>query len=478
MDRVENVLRFASCSGVGPRTYKRLIDVFGTTEEILGASVASLSAVEGVGPQKAQAIARCASHDPRPEMELAASKQVRILTQSDPDYPRALRETFDPPIVLYVRGDLRPTDLISIAIVGTRVPSPYGRAQAARFSSALARCGFTVVSGLARGIDSVAHHGALDGHGRTVAVLGTGINKIYPEENRDLAAEILHSGAVVTEFPMNMGPSRENFPRRNRIIAALSLGTLVIEAPIRSGALITARFATEAGREVFAIPGRISDPGAEGGNRLIANGQAKLVTDLEGIFEEVRDVADALRASNTMAAGASCDPLIPPMGRIVPADAESSRAEDSSVQKHVPKNSVPRKKTSPPSSASSTLPTKEHAPPASASHASKSGTATATHGHQHVVADETVDIVADGAQADLSQAVAYKDSSASGGAFVGLSEQEARIFQVLSDERKHIDAICDDCGLPVYQVSSGLMLLELKRRVTQHPGKFFSRSIT
>lgn len=294
MERIEDTLRLANVQGLGPKLYRRLRQALGTDAAILGASARTLTEVEGVGSKLAGQIGRAAEHDPRPELERAAELGVQILGQHDSRYPEALHSTFDPPIVLYVRGDLRRNDNIGLAVVGTRQASRYGRDQAERFGAALARAGFTVVSGLARGVDSAAHRGALAAQGRTLAVLGCGLATIYPEENRDLGSEIARSGALVSEFPLDTSPSRENFPRRNRIIAGLSLGTLVVEGPCRSGALITARFAADIGREVFAIPGRIDQRNAEGTNRLIAEGQAKLVDGLESILEELGPIADDL----------------------------------------------------------------------------------------------------------------------------------------------------------------------------------------
>jgi DNA processing protein len=193
---------------------------------------------------------------------------------------------FDPPVVLYVRGKLTEADQVAVGVVGTRRHSGYGREHAITLSSALARGGFTIVSGLARGVDTFAHNGALQAGGRTVGVLGCGFNYMYPEENRDLALEMTRSGAVVSEFPMATPPSRDTFPTRNRIIAGMSMGLLVVEAPLRSGALITARLANEMGRTVFAVPGRMDDSRSEGCNRLIRDG-AVMVTGVDDIFREL-----------------------------------------------------------------------------------------------------------------------------------------------------------------------------------------------
>ncbi len=197
-----------------------------------------------------------------------------------------LLHSFDPPAVLYVRGRLTKEDWVAIGIVGTRNMSAYGRDKAISLASALALGGYTVVSGLARGVDTFAHIGALNARGRTVGVLGCGFDHMYPEENRDLALEMTRSGAVVTEFSMATPPSKDTFPTRNRIIAGMVLGLLVIEAPLRSGSLITARLANEIGRTVFAIPGRMDDSRSEGCNKLIRDG-AVMVTTVDDIFTEL-----------------------------------------------------------------------------------------------------------------------------------------------------------------------------------------------
>lgn len=331
MAAVEDVLRLASVMGLGPRTYRVLLEHFGSVDRILCASFSELSAVEGLRAAVRDGIISSFSYDPRPELESASRAGVRILTQANPEYPKALLTIYDPPILLWIRGSLLDSDSISIGMVGTRQPSHYGRSQAERFTSQLSRLGFTVVSGLARGIDSVCHRSALKAGGRTLAVLGSGLDHIYPEENRDLVVEIAENGAVISEFPMDTGPSRENFPRRNRIIAGISLGVLVVEAPHRSGSLITARIANELGREVFAIPGRIDQRNAEGGNHLIQRGEAKLVSSVEEVIEEFGPVADGLIPCNREMEQVRLDldevpvPVIPSGRMPAPEDEKESR---------------------------------------------------------------------------------------------------------------------------------------------------------
>ena len=282
----ENLIRLKTVPGVGNAILWRLLRRFGGSDGVLGATEAALASVKGVTAEKARLVLDSARFDPRPEMEKAARAGVDIIPYDDPDYPKPLLHSFDPPAVLYVRGRLTREDQVAVGIVGTRRASPYGREHALTLSSTLARGGYTIVSGLARGIDTFAHIGALNAAGRTVGVLGCGFDHMYPEENRDLALEMTRTGAVVSEFDMATPPSRETFPTRNRIIAGMVLGLVVIEAPLRSGSLITARLANEIGRTVFAIPGRVGDAYSEGCNKLIRDGAA-MVTTADDIFNEL-----------------------------------------------------------------------------------------------------------------------------------------------------------------------------------------------
>jgi DNA processing protein len=230
------------------------------------------------------------------EVERLQKMPISVLTLVDPAYPHHLRWIPDPPLALYVRGVVQPADHLALAVVGTRKPSNYGKVMAQRLSTEIVQHGFTIVSGLARGIDSITHQGALQAGGRTLAILGSGINVIYPPENRRLFEAICDYGAVLSEFPLDTKPDRWNFPRRNRIISGLSLGTLVIEAAVSSGALLTARHALEQGREVFAVPGRVDMPSSQGTNKLIKNG-AKLVEGIADILEEFPEIIQSAPAS-------------------------------------------------------------------------------------------------------------------------------------------------------------------------------------
>ncbi len=225
----------------------------------------------------------------RAERDLLGCRRsgIRVITWSSPDYPALLEACTDPPLVLHVRGSFRSQDLISLAVVGSRRATPYGIEAAERLSGDLAGRGVTIVSGLARGIDAVAHRAALEAGGRTIAVLGSGLDVVYPREHRHLAERIARSGAVVSELPLASPPLPCHFPRRNRIVSGLAVGTLVIEAAEKSGSLISARLALEENREVFAVPGPITSPNSAGVHRLIQDG-AKLVTDATDVIEELR----------------------------------------------------------------------------------------------------------------------------------------------------------------------------------------------
>ncbi len=296
----KNYLRLHLCPGVGPIRFAGLLRELGDIDRVLGASAAELARVEKIGPKVAEAIVRERGRvDVEGELALAEARGVRILCLADDAYPRPLRMIDDPPACLYVRGELRPTDAVALAVVGARHCSRYGAEQAERFAALLSHAGLTIVSGMARGIDAAAHRGALSGGGRTIAVMGCGLCHLYPPESAEFAERIVENGAIVSELPMNVAPDSKNFPPRNRIIAGLSLGVLVVEAAKRSGALISARLAGEYNREVFAVPGRIDLPQSEGCHELIKTGGAKLVTKLEDILEELGEAGRTLMASTT-----------------------------------------------------------------------------------------------------------------------------------------------------------------------------------
>ncbi len=272
-------------AGIGSIKLNRLLEFFGSPQNIFDAPVEKLLQVYEIGENLASRIHSLKNETLENEFKAAKKLGLKIITFEDADYPENLKNIPGLPIVLYIKGSLTPQDNLAIGIVGSRQATFYGLSAAEKFSAELAVAGFTIVSGMARGIDTAAHRGALKAGGRTIAVIGSGFNNIYPPENKEFSEEISRSGAVISEFPVNDKPLKENFPRRNRVISGLSLGLLVVEAAKNSGALITADFALEQGREVFALPGKIDSHSSFGTNALIKQG-AKLVTGIQDILEE------------------------------------------------------------------------------------------------------------------------------------------------------------------------------------------------
>jgi len=296
---VEN-LRLSLVSGVGPLLRKALLDRFTTAAAVLAAGRDELQRVEGIGPKiAARIVAANDEVDAELELRIAADHGIDVLTEADAAYPRPLRQIHDPPGVLFRRGQGLAQDELAVAIVGTRHATRYGLAQAERLAGSLARTGFTVVSGLARGIDAAAHRGALAAGGRTIAVLGSGLLEIYPPEHLTLAEEVAACGYVISESPPRMKPLSGAFPQRNRIISGLSLGTIVVEAPDRSGSLITARHAYEQGREVFAVPGPVDSRMSRGCHALIRDG-AKLVESIDDVLAELGPLAENVTRDDGM----------------------------------------------------------------------------------------------------------------------------------------------------------------------------------
>jgi len=289
--RLEDSLRLSLVTGVGPRIRQVLLERFGDPSAALDASPNALQGLPGVGAKLCRNIVAARDEiDVAPILQLCADKGVALLTDIDDSLPPLLKEIHDPPGVLYCRGAWTPRDALAVAIVGTRHPTAYGRRQAECLAAGLARAGLTIVSGLARGIDGVAHRGALQAGGRTIAVLGSGVLQIYPPEHKKLADEVIAHGALVSETHPLSPPLSGSFPQRNRIITGLSLGVLVVEAAERSGALISARHAMEQGREVFAMPGPIDSRMSRGCHQLIRDG-AKLVQNIDDILEELGPLA-------------------------------------------------------------------------------------------------------------------------------------------------------------------------------------------
>ena len=277
---------------VGPVLVRRLLEAFGgDPARILGAPKDRLQRVDRVGPEIAGILHRWQDHaDPAAEMREAEQRGISIVTQDDDGYPAPLRDSYDPPLLLYVWGKLEPRDKHAIGIVGSRRATRYGKQATHRFAYQLSQSGFTIISGLARGIDTAAHEAAVAAAGRTIAVVGSGLGKLYPPENLALAERIASGfGAVVSEFPLNTGPDKQTFPMRNRIVAAWSRAVLVVECPAWSGSLITANLATEYGKPVFAVPGPIDSPASAGCNQLIRDG-ATLVADPSHLLDDLGEL--------------------------------------------------------------------------------------------------------------------------------------------------------------------------------------------
>jgi len=348
---------------VGPVTIKKLWETFGSIKSAWEADEKSIYKIEGISKPAVKSFLeerhKIALDE---ELDLMTRKGINVFTLEDEGYPSNLMNIYDPPPVLYANGKILGEDKKAIAIVGTRKASHYGKETARKLAYELSSIGFTIVSGLAAGIDTFAHKGALEANGRTLAIFGTGVDVVYPSTNKSLANEILSSGALVSEFPMGMGPEKGTFPRRNRVISGLSLGVVVVEGHYDSGAMITAKYALDQGREVFAVPGNVGLDQSKGPHWLIKQG-AKLIESVEDVLDE--------------------------LNMVLP-------------EKGVPKMAT--KKT--------------------------------------------------------------KDYS-------NLPAEEQRIIKALSSEPKYIDNISAESGLSISEVSSRLMMLEVKKIIRQLPGKMF-----
>ena len=293
-------LALSLAPGLGPASLHRLLETFGSPAAVMQASAGDLRA-HGLAPPTIDALRRPDQAAIDRDLEWREGPANHILTHGSGTYPPLLLQLQDPPPLLYVSGDPGLLDAPQLAMVGSRNPSESGRRTATDFARHLGAAGLVITSGLALGIDAASHRGALDAGAGTIAVTGTGLDRVYPGAHRELAREIAAQGALVSEFPVGTPPLRENFPRRNRLISGLALGTLVVEAAIRSGSLITARLAAEQGREVFAIPGSIHNPLARGCHRLIRQG-AKLVETAADVIEELGSLAAACRTGEATAA--------------------------------------------------------------------------------------------------------------------------------------------------------------------------------
>ncbi len=300
MSPLEALVALNMLPKIGPIRVRRLLQAFGEPSGILSAPKDRLIRVDGIGEETAMIIGKWQDHaDPITEIREAGERGIAIVTGSDPGFPQPLLDAYDPPLLLYVWGKLEPRDRHAISVVGSRRATRYGTQATKKITYQLAQAGFTIISGLARGIDTAAHEAAVAAGGRTIAVVGSGLAKLYPPENLSLAEKIaLGNGAVVSEFPLHTGPDKQTFPMRNRIVAAWARAVLVVECPAWSGSLITANLASEYGKPIFAVPGPIDKPTSAGCNQLIRDG-ATLVSDASHILDDLGELPFARIASET-----------------------------------------------------------------------------------------------------------------------------------------------------------------------------------
>ena len=341
MNSTEACIALNMLPTMGPVRLRKLLQVFETPERILSARGSALRAVDGIGAEVAEQITSWESIvDLLAELERIREFGAQVITAESPLYPRQLREIHSPPIVLYVWGELTERDQHAIGVIGSRRTTHYGSESAKKLSYQLAYAGLTVVSGLARGIDTSAHQGALAAKGRTIAVIGSGLRKLYPPENAGLAEKIASgNGAVVSEFSMDVEPDRQTFPMRNRIIAGWSHGILVVEAGLNSGALITASQALEQDRTVYAVPGHINAPTAHGSNRLIQQG-AKLVMEASDILDDLEVLLPEAKPS-AQAAARPLPTLTDDERRVYDAiEATETSIDDIATKSDLPSGSV------------------------------------------------------------------------------------------------------------------------------------------
>ena len=298
MTPLEALVALNSLPKIGPVRVRRLLEFFGNPAAILGAPKDRLMRVDGIGEETAAILHAWQDHaDPAAEILEAGQRGIAIVTQDDDGYPAPLRDAYDPPLLLYVWGKIEARDRHAIGVVGSRRTTTYGTQAAKKLSYQIAQSGFTIISGLARGIDTSAHEAAIAANGRTIAVIGSGLGKLYPPENLGLAEKIAGGfGAVVSEFPLGTAPDKQTFPMRNRIVAAWCRALLVVECPAWSGSLITANLASEYGKPIFAVPGPIDKPTSAGCNQLIRDG-ATLVADASHLLDDLGELPFARKAS-------------------------------------------------------------------------------------------------------------------------------------------------------------------------------------
>ena len=307
----EAILALNLLPSIGPVRISRLLEAFGDAENVLNAPAKSLLRVDGIGQETAKIITSWQDHaDPTKELAEAEQRGISIITRDDPSYPKHLLQAYDAPILLYVWGEILPRDRHAVSVVGSRRTTTYGVTATRKLTYQLAHAGFTIVSGLARGIDTAAHEAALAAKGRTIAVVGSGLARLYPPENLALAEKIADgNGAVISEFPLHRAPDKQTFPMRNRIVAAWCQALLVTECPAWSGSLITANLASEYGKPIFAVPGPIDKPSSAGCHQLIRDG-ATLVSDASHIIDDMGDLPFSY--DNAPADKAPAAPELPP----------------------------------------------------------------------------------------------------------------------------------------------------------------------
>ncbi|NOZ62825.1 MAG: DNA-protecting protein DprA [Calditrichaeota bacterium] len=285
---LEQLINLSAVPGVGQTRLRALVARFKSVEKIWDASAKELAEVDSIDLKTAGQIKKFKNFQiGKKQLERAKELGVRIISFWNDEYPPILKQIYDPPVLLFVKGKIEKIDNYAISVVGTRLASSYGKIVAEKFVRVLVQKNITIVSGMARGIDTIAHQTAIRAGGRTIAVLGSGLDKIYPPENKPLSDAISQHGAVISEFLLGTGPDAQNFPRRNRIISGMSLGTVVVEAGVKSGALLTANLALEQNREVFAVPGNINSPKSAGTNQIIKAG-AKLTSSVNDILVELQ----------------------------------------------------------------------------------------------------------------------------------------------------------------------------------------------
>lgn len=427
-------LTLATVPGVGTAHFIRLVARFHSPGAILKARRGELADV--VGPKLAERITEYAGAAPIAEQErLMARAGASLISLENDGYPLRLAEIYDPPLLLFVRGTLLEEDTQCVSIVGTRRATPYGLRMAEQFGRELAMRGITVVSGCAAGIDTAAHRGAIEAGGRTIAVLGCGVDVVYPRQNEALLEQITRHGCLLSQYPMGTKPARGHFPHRNRIISGMTMGTLIVEAPIRSGALITARQAAEQGREVFAVPGQVGAAASEGPHALIRDG-AKLVETVEDILVELNLPTEMqVRASRLRV-----DVLEPAQ-----AGPTQTYADPSTRQASAPPGPAPPREVGSARAGQDTSPNRPPAPnPPAAPRTAPSPPPPAARSAPVVAAVQTP------------------------------SDAERRVLDVLGADGAHVDEIATASSMSIAEALSSLTMLELKGLVRQFSGKRFA----